>query len=255
MATEALTGTRGVYLADKEEKLPYRVVDADNHFYPTSDAIDRYLDPKMRDRALMPGESFTLENEEDIVEEKHVEAHQWKTTGEHPVPEGGHGGVDMSDVPAMEANIPIPGAMLNRLNPMRDLDKLSRVELVQRYNEMRPAFEHKDPRLALMDFQGVEAAVVHAGGAPSESAFRRGDTEAGYAVAHAFNQWLNDDWGFAYKHRIFVPAIVPLDDVDYAVKELEWCLAQDAKMINLSPGRRRTGARRSSPTSTRSGPA
>jgi len=236
VATEALTGTRGVYLADKEEKLPYRVVDADNHFYPTSDAIDRYLDPKMRDRALMPGESFTLENEEDIVEEKHVEAHQWKTTGEHPVPEGGHGGVDMSDVPAMEANIPIPGAMLNRLNPMRDLDKLSRVELVQRYNEMRPAFEHKDPRLALMDFQGVEAAVVHAGGAPSESAFRRGDTEAGYAVAHAFNQWLNDDWGFAYKHRIFVPAIVPLDDVDYAVKELEWCLAQDAKMINLSPG-------------------
>jgi len=126
--------------------------------------------------------------------------------------------------------------MLNRLNPMRDLDNLSRVELVQRYNEMRPAFEHKDPRLALMDFQGVEAAVVHAGGAPSESAFRRGDTEAGYAVAHAFNQWLNDDWGFAYKHRIFVPAIVPLDDVDYAVKELEWCLAQDAKMINLSPG-------------------
>ena len=35
------------------------------------------------------------------------------------------GGVDMSDVPAMEANIPIPGAMLNRLNPMRDLDKLT----------------------------------------------------------------------------------------------------------------------------------
>src|SRR5262249_10207631 len=138
----AVTGTRGVYLADKEEKLPYRVVDADNHFYPTADAIDRHLDPKMRERALLPGETFVLENEEDINEEKHVDAHTWKTTGEHPVPEGGHGGVDMSEVPAMDANIPIPGAMLNRLNPMRDLDNLSRVELVQRYNEMRPAFEH-----------------------------------------------------------------------------------------------------------------
>src|SRR5580765_5221531 len=55
IVSTAVTGTRGVYLADKEEKLPYRVVDADNHFYPTADAIDRYLDPKMRDRALLPG--------------------------------------------------------------------------------------------------------------------------------------------------------------------------------------------------------
>jgi predicted TIM-barrel fold metal-dependent hydrolase len=142
----------------------------------------------------------------------------------------------MSDVPAMDANIPIPGAMLNRLNPMRDLDKLSRVELVHRYNEMRPAFEHKDPRLSLMDFQGVEAAVVHAGGAPSESAFGRGDVEAGYAVTRAFNRWLQDEWGFAYKNRIFVPAIVPLHDVHYAVAELEWVLGEGATVINLSPG-------------------
>ena len=186
-------------------------MDADNHFYPTVDAIDRYLDPKMRDRALVKGETFALENEEDIVEEKHVDATTWKTVGEHPVPEGGHGGVDMSEVPGMDANIPIPGAMLNRLNPMKDLDNLSRAELVQRYNEMRPAFEHKDPRLALMDFQGVEAAVVHAGGAPSESAFRRGDVEAGYAVARAFNQWLEDDWGFAYREPHLRPGGDPAE--------------------------------------------
>jgi len=236
VASDTVTGTRGVYLAEKEERLPYRVVDADNHFYPTADAIDRHLDPKMRERALMPGESFTLENEEDIQDVKHIDGKTWRTVGEHPVPEGGHGGVDMSDVPEMNTNIPIPGAMLNRMNPMRDLDGLSRAELVERYNEMTPAFEHKDPRLALMDFQGVEAAVVHAGGAPSESAFRRGDIEAGYAVTHAFNEWLNEDWGFAYKNRIFVPVIIPLVDVDYAVKELEWAIGQGAKVINLNPG-------------------
>lgn len=236
MSTNTQTGERGVYLADREEKLPYQVVDADNHFYPPADAIDRYLDPKMRERALVRGETFALVNEEDIVEEKHVDAQTWRTTGEHPVPEGGHGGVDMSEVPGMDANIPIPGAMLNRLNPMRDLDQLSRAELVARYNEMRPAFEHKDPRLALMDFQGVEAAVVHAAGAPADSAFRRGDLEAGYAVSHAFNEWLDDDWGFAYKDRIFVPAVVPLNDIDHAVAELEWVLGRGAKLINLSPG-------------------
>jgi predicted TIM-barrel fold metal-dependent hydrolase len=236
VAPETITGTRGVYLAEKEEKLPYQVVDADNHFYPPPDAIDRYLDPAMRDRALVRGESFALVNEEDIQEVKHVEGKTWRTTGEHPVPEGGHGGVDMSDVPEMASNIPIPGAMLNRLNPMRDLDKLSRAELVDRYNEMRPAFEHKDPRLALMDHQGVQAAVVHSGGAPFDPAFKRGDVEAGYAVARAYNQYLYDDWGFAYKDRIFVPVVIPLFDVDHAVAELEWAIDKGAKIINLNPG-------------------
>ena len=30
--------------------------------------------------------------------------------------------------------------------------------------------------------------------------------------------------------------MIPLNDVDYAVKELEWALDHDAKIINLSPG-------------------
>ena len=126
--------------------------------------------------------------------------------------------------------------MLNRLNPMRDLGDLGRAQLVERYNQMRPAFEHKDPRLGLMDFQGVQAAVVHAGGAPSDSAFNRGDVEAGYAVTRAFNQWLDDDWGFAYENRIFVPVVIPLREVDHAVAELEWAIDRGAKLINLAPG-------------------
>ncbi|MBO0729280.1 MAG: amidohydrolase [Acidimicrobiaceae bacterium] len=236
MATETALGTRGVYRAEVEERLPYRVFDADNHFYPTPDAVDRYLDPKMRERALLPGEKFVLENEEDVEESLGVEGRAMRTIGEHPVPEGGHGGVDLSELPEMSANIPIPGAMLNRLNPLRDLDRLSQAELIARYDEMRPAFEHKDPRLALMDRQGVQAAVVHAGGAPADSAFRRGDVEAGYAVTHAFNRWLQDDWGFAYKDRIFVPAIIPLVDPDRAVAELEWVIDQGARLVNLMPG-------------------
>jgi len=236
VATDTITGERGVYQADVEESLPYKVYDADNHFYPVADALDRYLDPEMRARALAPGESWALENEEDIQEIKHVEGKAWRTVGEHPVPEGGHGGVDPTTLPEMDANIPIPGAMLNRLNPMRDLGDVGRAQLVERYNQMRPAFEHKDPRLGLMDFQGVQAAVVHAGGAPSDSAFNRGDVEAGYAVTRAFNQWLDDDWGFSYENRIFVPVVIPLREVDHAVAELEWAIDRGAKLVNLAPG-------------------
>jgi predicted TIM-barrel fold metal-dependent hydrolase len=127
--------------------------------------------------------------------------------------------------------------MLNRLNPMRDLDGLSRAELVQRYNQMRPAFEHKDPRLALMDVQGVEAAVLHTGGGGSwDGAFERGDLKAGYVAVRAFNDWLFDDWGYSHENRIFVPVPVPLADADLAVAELERVLDLGARVINLPAG-------------------
>ncbi len=56
-----------------------------------------------------------------------------QTIGTHHVREGGFGGVDLKELPQMERlesrTIPIPGVMLNRLNPMKVLDLLSRAEL------------------------------------------------------------------------------------------------------------------------------
>ena len=102
--------------------------------------------------------------------------------------------------------------------------------------------------------QNVEVAVLHAVGTGWESAFRRGDIEAGYAVNRAFNDWLFEDWGYAHENRILVPVPIPLLDVDYAVTELERCLERGAKFVDLQPGPASTTARRSTPTSTRSGP-
>jgi predicted TIM-barrel fold metal-dependent hydrolase len=144
--------------------------------------------------------------------------------------------VDLGSIPEMQGRIPIPGAMLNKLNPMRDLDQLSREQLVERYNAMRPAFEFKEPRLHLMDVQGVDVAVLHAVGTGWESALTRGDVEAGYAVARAFNDWLFEDWGYAHANRIFVPVPVPLFEVDHAVAELQRVLARGARLIDLPPG-------------------
>jgi predicted TIM-barrel fold metal-dependent hydrolase len=225
-------GSRGVYLKEVEQTLPYKVFDADHHLYAPSDATSRYLSPEMIERAWLPGEPRMLTDEEYDEEVDHDR----RTIGVHTQPEGGHGGVDLSTVPEMEGHIPIPGAMLNKLNPMRDLDELSRAQLVERYNEMRPAFERKDPRLTLMDRQNVEVAVLHAVGTGWESAFSRGDIEAGYAVARAFNEWLFEDWGYSHENRIFVPVPVPLADVDHAVAELNRVLDKGARFIDLPPG-------------------
>jgi predicted TIM-barrel fold metal-dependent hydrolase len=221
------TGARGIYLAEKEATLPYRVYDADHHIYPPADARIRHLDKKYHDKLQTATGRITPEVEgDDDVE------HVATTIGTHTVPEGGHGGVDLKELPGMQGGIPIPGAMLNRLNPMKDLDQLSRVELVERYNEMRPAFEKSEPRLKLMDIQGVEAAVVFTGGFNNESAFK-GGVELGAAVTRAWNEYILEDWGFSTENRIYCPLMVPFADIDTALREIEWGLEHGAKVVNL----------------------
>jgi predicted TIM-barrel fold metal-dependent hydrolase len=225
MATEL--GTRGVYGADAEASLPVKVYDADHHIYPPADARIRHLPERYHSRLEATTGRITPEVEGD--DDDHIAT----TIGTHPVPEGGHGGVDLRGLPGMQGTIPIPGAMLNRLNPMRDLDQLSRAELVERYNEMRPAFEKSGPRLKLMDVQGVEAAVVVTGGFDHEPAFRYGDLELGAAVTRAWNEYVLEDWGFSTDRRIYCPLMVPFADVELAVKEIEWGIEHGAKFINL----------------------
>jgi predicted TIM-barrel fold metal-dependent hydrolase len=50
------------------------------------------------------------------------------------------------------------------------------------------------------------------------------------------NRWLDDDWGFAYKGRIFAPPLISLLDVKHAVEDLEWALARGARAIHIRPG-------------------
>lgn len=222
-----VTGTRGVYVAEKEASLPYKVFDADHHIYAAADARIRHLDPKYHDRLQQTTGRITPEVEGDD------EAHIATTIGTHTVPEGGYGGVDLRQLPGMEGNIPIPGAMLNRLNPLRDLDELSRVDLIRRYNEMRPAFERSGPRLKLMDVQGVQSAVVHTGGFNHEPAFGGGDLELGAAVTRAWNAYVDEDWGLNTDDRIYCPLMVPFADVDLALAEIDWGVEHGAKFVNL----------------------
>jgi predicted TIM-barrel fold metal-dependent hydrolase len=229
-------GARGVYV--DEVRLPYRVYDADHHIYPPSDSRIRHLPKKYHDE-LQRIAGIGVPDPEGELEGMDTSSIAG-TIGTHPVPQGGYGGVDLKELPQMtpleSRPIPIPGAMLNRLNPMRDLDQLSRAELVDRYNEMRPAFEHKGPRLKLMDVQDVEAAVLHTGGFANEPAFAGGNVELGYAVARAWNEYVLEDWGFNTENRIFCALQVPLVDTDRAIKELEWGMERGAVLVNLPAG-------------------
>ena len=62
------------------------------------------------------------------------------------------------------------------------------------------------------------------------------DPPALVAAFQAFNRWLEDDWGYAYKERIFAAPMITLIDVDAAVTELRRVLDADARIVCIKGG-------------------
>ena len=52
----------------------------------------------------------------------------------------------------------------------------------------------------------------------------------------SFNRWIDEDWGFNTKDRIYAPALLSLDNLDRALPELDRVLAAGARFIMLPPG-------------------
>ena len=117
---------------------------------------------------------------------------------------------------------------------------------------MRPEYLDREARLKLMDVQGVERAVVFPSAMALSVENYVKNVPAAYANIHSFNRWFDEEWGFSRGGRIFAPALLSLADRDLAVAEVDFVLARVPGSSCCPPGRR-TGARRATPTSTRSG--
>jgi predicted TIM-barrel fold metal-dependent hydrolase len=99
-----------------------------------------------------------------------------------------------------------------------------------------PEWYDRDARLRCMDDQGVEGAWLF----PSQGVCMEGpmqpDIEASIHILRAFNRWLEEDWGFAYRDRIFAVPFLTLSDVEQAVDELEWTLDHGARIVSIRNG-------------------
>jgi predicted TIM-barrel fold metal-dependent hydrolase len=62
------------------------------------------------------------------------------------------------------------------------------------------------------------------------------DPDQMYANLHAFNRWLDEEWGFNHRDRIYAPPLLTLLDLDRAVAELEFVLDRGARIIAMRPG-------------------
>jgi hypothetical protein len=114
-------------------------------------------------------------------------------------------------------------------------ESMSRKELAGR--PIRPPQEWRtgDGRIEVLEQQGVHAALVF----PTLASVieeRLGHQSATVcALFHSLNQWIDEEWGFARKDRLFSAPFISLTDVDKAVEELEFVLAKGARSVAFRP--------------------
>lgn len=186
-----------------------RLFDADNHYYEALDCVTRHLDPVYASRVF-----------------------QWATIEGRSYPV--IGGVVYRGVRnATFDPVAPPGVLADyfRGNPHGD-DPL---ELLRRHEPIRPEYRDRDARLSVMDAQGVDRAWMFPTlGMVYEEPLSH-DPEGVTLMFSAFNRWLDEDWGFAYRDRIFAAPYVSLVDVDWACAELEWALDRGARTVVTRP--------------------
>ncbi|NQZ98310.1 MAG: amidohydrolase family protein [Myxococcales bacterium] len=174
----------------------YRLFDVDNHYYETADAYTRYLEPEYRDSL--------------------------------PAKVGGDG--ERIRKPGQEDWVMRPGSLKEYLRKMKSGNAEEPYVLMAPL----PGFRDRDERIKLMDEQGIEACTMFSSAVSMEH--RLEDPKALYAYFRALNRWIEDDWGFAYKDRIYCPPHLSLRDLDMAIVELDRVIAAGARAINLRPG-------------------
>ena len=160
----------------------YNVIDADGHILEPLNLWDKYMDPKFRDRAPRLVIDQETGKEKLDVEGQLLGSQQGM---------GGIGGVGARQGAVKAAEM--------------------------KYEEGRPGGFDPHKRIPDMDSDGIDAAFLY----PSLGLFSGAihDPELAAATCRAYNRWLAD-YCKPYPDRLFGVAMLPLQDVDLAIKEM-----------------------------------
>jgi predicted TIM-barrel fold metal-dependent hydrolase len=179
--------------------------DCDNHYYEALDAFTRHLDPKLGQRCVQWAE---------------IDGRKYHVVGGR-----------ISRVVTNPTFDPIspPGAMHDyfRGNP----DGKNPLEFLTAREPIRPAYRDRDARIATLDEHGLSGVWLFPTLGMLFEEMLKHDPGAVALTFEAFNRWLIEDWGFAYKDRIFAAPYLSLADVEWACSEVDWAIGQGARTI------------------------
>jgi predicted TIM-barrel fold metal-dependent hydrolase len=234
---------------EDQSELGYQINDADNHFTEPPDCFERYIDPSKADLAirsltgadgkqmqLFAGQPSKFHSQQVTYSKEELE----KMLGDTSTVGTGRG-----TVPRKEGERDlgvVPGVLLNRLNPLKELSEEERKAFVAEFREKSEAFGNRDLRLALMDEQGIDKAVMFPAAAHDIEFEFADNIPALYANIRAFNRWMAEEVNFIADRRMFLPPYISFADPELAVKELEQVIADGARMIQTKSGHAHGGA-------------
>lgn len=235
--------------------LGYEINDADNHFNEPKDLYERYIDPGLKELAIRyvtddDGRRLQLfggrPSRFDSSQVTYSRAELEKMLGVLPAEGTGR----IASATGEESIEIVPGMLLNRLNPLKGVPPEDREKLIAAFREQSEAYGNRDLRLALMDDQGIDKAVMFPASAHDIEFEFEGDIQAMYANVRAFNRWIYEEIGYAHEGRMFLPPYIALADPDLALSELEILLETGTPLIQIKSGHAHGGA--DNPTGGRS---
>jgi len=186
------------------------IFDCDTHCYETRDSFTKYMPKELLDRSIFPVKM--PDGKETIVADRRVAVFNSEQ------------GLGFDEAYR-------PGSLKEMLKQMASGNPDETYEPMP----MQPAFQERAPRLALLEEQGVERAVLF----PSTMALSVEpyivDTPVAYANIHSFNRWFDETWDFDGDH-IVPTALLSFRDLDRSVAELEHVLERGARIVLFPTG-------------------
>jgi predicted TIM-barrel fold metal-dependent hydrolase len=185
------------------------VFDADNHLYETQDALTKFLPERYRGAI----DYVDVRGRTKIVVRGCISEYIPNPTFEVVARPGAQEEYFRHGNPEGKSRREIFG------EPMRSI----------------PAFREPAPRVALMDEQGIDRALMFPTLASLIEERLRDDVELAHAAIHALNQWMHETWTFNYEDRIFAVPVITLPIVERAIEELEWVAERGARAVLIRP--------------------
>jgi predicted TIM-barrel fold metal-dependent hydrolase len=192
-------------------QLGFQAFDADHHYYEAEDAFIRHVDRRMRRRCMQWAE---IDGRKRLV----------------------------------------VGGKINRFIPNPTFDPVAKPGILDEYfrgknpegkgmaalfgelEPIHPGYRDRDARLAQLDEQRLDGALLFPTlGVGMEESLNH-DPEALLAAFRGFNRWLEEDWGFAYRRRLFAAPYITLVDPQWAEQEVASLIERGARMVCMVPG-------------------
>jgi predicted TIM-barrel fold metal-dependent hydrolase len=189
-------------------ELGYGIYDADEHYYEAEDALTRHLPRTHRNLVKW----VDIEGRRTLaIDNKLV------TVVPNPTydPVGVPGSLEVYFRSQNQSGTPI-----------RDIISMQ---------EIQPEYRDRGVRLSVMDRQGVDLAWLLPSLGLGLEEMLYASPDALYAVFRAYNEWLDEDWGYDRDGRIQTGPMISLVEPAEAEKDVALAIEKGARFVTLRP--------------------